>query len=80
MGGNPSERLFGPRAAFRLEPDLGQRARAAPAMQQHGEPQQHDQELRLEMPRRHQLLGVRQVELAPVTSHQRGEELPRGRR
>ena len=36
--------------------DVGQRTRAAAAVQQHREPQQHDQELRLQVPRRHQVL------------------------
>ena len=63
------------RSALRVEIDVGQRRRAAAAIQQHGEPQQHDQQFRLDVPGRNQLLDRLEMQLAPMTANDRGEQM-----
>ena len=54
------------RASLRVQLQLRQRGRAAAAMQQHRQTQQHDQVLGLDVPRGRQVLQRLHVHLAPV--------------
>ena len=63
------------RTAPGFELDRRQRARPPAPMQQHGQPQQHDEELGLQVPGRNEVLDGLGIELAPVPAHDGGEQL-----
>ena len=61
-------------AALGAQAHLRQRLRAAAAVQQHREAQQHDQKLRQPIPRRQQILERFERQLAAVTADQRRQQ------